>query len=59
MTKPVGVHIVTYQVIVNQNDRELSMYVPPDVTSVRSPGEFLEPGTDTGGEVLARDESGN
>ena len=59
VTKPAGVHIVTYQVIVIQGDRELSMYVPPDVTSVTIPGEFLEPGTKTGGEVLARDQSGN
>jgi len=59
VTKPSGVEIVTYQVIVNQGDRELSMYVPPDVTSVTIPGEFLEPGTETGGEVLARDQSGN
>jgi hypothetical protein len=57
--KPVGVQILTYQVIVNQGDRELSMYVPPDVTSVTIPGEFLEPGTKTGGEILARDKSGN
>ena len=59
VTKPAGVQIVTYQVIVDQGDRELSMYVPPDVTSVTIPGEFLEPGTKTGGEVLARDVSGN
>jgi hypothetical protein len=59
VTKPAGVQIVTYQVIVNQGDRELSMYVPPDVTSVTIPGEFLEPSTKTSGEVLARDKSGN
>jgi hypothetical protein len=59
VTKPAGVQIVTYQVIVNQGDRELSMYVPPGVTSVSIPGEFLEPGTNTGGEILARDKSGN
>ena len=59
VTKPAGVEIVTYQVIINQGDRELSMYVPPDVTSVTIPGEFLEPGTKTGGEILARDQSGN
>jgi len=35
------------------------MYVSRDVTSVTIPGEFLEPGTATGGELLARDESGN
>lgn len=59
VTKPAGVRIVTYQVIVNQGNRELSMYVPPDITSVSIPGEFLEPGTKTGGEILARDVSGN
>jgi len=59
VTKPVGVQIATYQVIINQGDRELSMYVPPDVTSVTIPGEFLEPGTKTGGEILARDKGGN
>jgi hypothetical protein len=59
VTRPAGVQIVTYQVIINQGDRELSMYVPPDVTSVTIPGEFLEPGTKTGGEILARDKSGN
>jgi len=59
VTEPAGVEIVTYQVIVNQGDRELSMYLPPDVTSVTTPGEFLVPGTETGGEVLARDQSGN
>jgi hypothetical protein len=30
----------------------------PDI-SVSIPGEFLEPGTETGGEILARDQSGN
>jgi len=59
VTEPAGVQIVTYQIMVNQGDRELSVYVPPDVTSVTIPGEFLEPGTKTGGEVLARDKSGN
>ena len=59
VTEPAGVQIVTYQVIVNQGDRELSMYVPPGVTGVTIPGEFLEPGTKTVGEILARDNSGN
>jgi hypothetical protein len=59
VTRPAGVQIATYQVIVIQGDRELSMYVPPDITSVTIPGEFLEPGMKTGGEVLARDVSGN
>ncbi len=59
VTRPAGVKIVTYQVIVNQGDRELSMYLPPSATSATIPGEFLEPGTKTGGEVLAREKSGN
>ena len=59
VTRPNGVEIVTYQVIVNQGSRELSMYLPPDATSATIPGEFLEPGTKTGGELLARERSGN
>jgi hypothetical protein len=59
VTRPAGVKIVTYQVIVNQGGRELSMYLPPSATSATVPGEFLEPGTTTGGEVLAREKSGN
>lgn len=59
VSRPAGIEIVTYQVIVNQGDRELSMYVPPDVTSVTIPGEFLEARAKIGGEVLARDASGN
>ena len=45
--------------IVNQGGRELSMYLPPTATSATIPGEFLEPGTETGGELLAREKSGN
>jgi hypothetical protein len=59
VTSPAGVKIVSYQVIVNQGERELSMYLPQSVTSVSIPGEFLEPATKTVGEVLARDKSGN
>jgi hypothetical protein len=59
VTRPPGVRIVSYQVIVNQGERELSMYLPPAVTSATIPGEFLKAGTETGGEVLARDRSGN
>jgi hypothetical protein len=59
VTRPAGVKIVSYQVIVNQGSRELSMYLPPSATSATIPGEFLEPGTKTGGEVLAREKSGN
>jgi hypothetical protein len=59
VTRPAGVDIVTYQVIVNQDGRELSMYLPPTATSATIPGEFLVPGTRAGGEVLARERSGN
>ena len=59
VTKPAGVKIVTYQVIVSQGKRELSMYLPASATSATIPGEFLEAGTNTGGELLARDQSGN
>lgn len=59
VTKPAGVDIVTYQVIVEQGTREFSMYLPGDATSGTIPGEFLEPETKTAGEVLARDKSGN
>ena len=59
VTRPQGVRIVSYQVIVSQGSRELSMYLPPNVTRVTIPGEFLQPHTKTGGEVLAREKSGN
>jgi hypothetical protein len=59
VTRPAGVKIITYQLIVNQGSRELSMYLPPSATSATIPGEFLEPATETGGELLARESSGN
>jgi hypothetical protein len=59
VTKPAGARIVTYQLIVNQGSRELSMYLPPSATSATIPGEFLQPATKTGGELLARERSGN
>jgi hypothetical protein len=59
VTRPEGVKIVTYQVIVIQDDRELSMYLPANATSATIPGEFLVPGTKLEGEVLARERSGN
>jgi hypothetical protein len=59
VTRPAGVRIASYQVIVIQGKRELSMFLPPRVTSVTIPAEFLRPGTETEGEVLAREKSGN
>jgi len=59
VTKPAGVDIVTYEVIVEQGERTFDMYLPGDATSGTIPGEFLKPDTKTAGEVLARDKSGN
>ena len=59
VTKPAGVDIVTYEVIVEQGDRTFDMYLPGDATSATISGEFLEPNTKTAGEVLAREKSGN
>jgi hypothetical protein len=59
VTRPAGVRIVSYQVIVKQGGRELSMYLPRNATSATIPGEFLEPGIETEGEVLVRESSGN
>jgi hypothetical protein len=58
-TEPEGVEIASYEVIVSQGDRELDMHLPPDVTSVSIPPEFLSPGTEGGGEVLAKEKGGN
>ena len=59
VTRPAGVHIVTYQVIIDQGGRELSMYLPSSATSATIAPEFLQRGAKTGGEVLARERSGN
>ncbi len=59
VTEPAGVEIASYEVIVGQGGRELDMHLPPEVTSVSIPPEFLKPGTEGGGEVLAREKSGN
>jgi hypothetical protein len=59
VTRPAGVRIVSYQVIVKQGGRELSMYLPSSATSATIPAEFLTSGTETEGEVLARERSGN
>jgi hypothetical protein len=59
VTKPAGVDIVTYEVIVEQGARTFDMYLPGGATSGTIPGEFLQPDTKTAGEVLARDKSGN
>jgi hypothetical protein len=62
------VNIIAYQLIVEKDEAPhphmigkmgLSMYLPPDVTQITIPAEFLEPGTDYEWEVLAIEESGN
>lgn len=62
------VAIIAYQLIVEKNEEPpahmigkigLSMVLPPSVTSIAVPREFLEPGTGYSWEVLAIEESGN
>jgi hypothetical protein len=59
VTKPAGVDIVRYIVIVTQEGRDLSMELSSSATSASIPREFLKPDTTTGLEVLAREKSGN
>lgn len=63
-----NVRIIAYQLIIEKGVAPdphmigkfgLSMYLPPDVTEMTIPEEFLEPGTDYEWEVLAIEESGN
>jgi hypothetical protein len=63
-----SVNIIAYQLIIEKDEDPdahmigkfgLSMYLPPDVTEMTIPEEFLEPGTDYEWEVLAIEESGN
>ena len=63
------VNIIAYQLIVEKDKEDpepnmigtfgLSMYLPSDVTEIKVPAAFLEPGTDYVWEVLAIEESGN
>ena len=61
VTKPSGVDIVSYQVIVIQGPVErVTLNLHADVTSVDIPAEALTPGApETKVEVLAREKSGN
>jgi hypothetical protein len=59
VTKPAGVNIASYEVIIEQGGRSLDMRLPPEVTSVSVPPEFLTPGVKALGEVLAKEKSGN
>ena len=62
------VEIIAYQLIVEKDEEPgpnmigkfgLSMYLPPDVTSITLPDGFLEPGETYSWEVLAIEVSGN
>jgi hypothetical protein len=61
VTRPAGVRIVGYQVIVEREDpiRTFEATVPASVTSVTVPSEFLEEDTEYTFEVLALEEGGN
>jgi hypothetical protein len=59
VTKPAGVRIARYIVIVTQGTREMTMPVPASATSATIPGQFLRPNADVELEVLSREESGN
>ena len=61
VTKPDGVKIVQYEVIVSNADtgKGLSVELPPSATSASIPREFLTAGTEFTLEVLAREASGN
>jgi hypothetical protein len=61
VTRPRGVRIVHYQVIVTQQEPErvLDLTMPPAATAVSIPPEFLQPRKEYALEVLAREASGN
>jgi hypothetical protein len=61
VTKPKGIKIVSYQVIVERNDplRVLDVTLPPAASKIQIPAEFLEYDTPYQFEVLAKEESGN
>jgi hypothetical protein len=58
VTTPAGVKIVNYQVIVNRGTAIEHVLLAQRHRHF-IPGQFLEPDTRTGGEVPAREESGN
>jgi hypothetical protein len=59
VTTPAGVEIVRYIVIVDQETRSVELELDGNATSADIPGQVLEPGTELGGEVLAKDRNGN
>src|SRR5919108_1520910 len=59
VTKPRGIKIVRYIVNMTQGNREMSMDLPRSATSADIPPQFLKGANRGGGEVLAREKSGN
>ena len=61
VTRPSGIRIVRYQVIVTaeETERALSMDLGPSITTATIPPGFLEPRTRYAVEVIARERSGN
>jgi hypothetical protein len=54
-----GIEIVRYIVIVDQGSRSVEFELDGDATSVDIPAQVLEPGQEIGGEILAKEKSGN
>jgi hypothetical protein len=59
VTSPAGVEIVRYIVIVDQGSRSVEFELDGSATSVDIPAQVLEPGQELGGEILAKEKSGN
>jgi hypothetical protein len=60
VTRPKGVKIVDYEVILGGEDGEsASIELPPTATSLTLPGALLKPESEYAIEVLARERSGN
>jgi hypothetical protein len=59
VTRPAGIDIASYIVVVTQGEREMTIPLPASATSVAVPGQFLTAGPEGEVEVLAREKSGN
>jgi hypothetical protein len=61
VARPSGIRIVRYRVVVSRDgtDRELTMDLGPDTTTVAVPAAFLDRGAKYDLEVVARERSGN
>src|SRR5919201_1071346 len=59
VTRPRGIKIVRYIVNMTQGNREMSMDLPRSATSADIPPQFVKGASHGGGELLAREKSGN